>query len=275
MASLGQALAAQQPDGSNPPPQAAPPPGPDDTGGAPASDLAGQWSDWISKPNNRAALMQFGVAMLQPVQQGETSLSHAANAVAYGGEASKSVSDQALKEKQVNDTSDLKAAQANLASERASVVPQLATAQSETAAARAESAGQRAQADLLRTQQTGETTRTLRDIQKANAYQNYVNNATKQNSDPLNTAGPQPIMDRPTWEQSQGLSPSPQAPGGAPMQPGPGTKPKLNDVITKNPTAWNQIKTLAASGDPRGLKALDAVRNSVSDPQMIDQMMKQ
>jgi hypothetical protein len=272
MANLGQALDPNA--GSNPPPQAAPQPGPDDTGGAPVNDLAGQWSDWIGKPANRAALAQFGIAMLQPVRQGETGTSHFANAVGYGGEAANTVNSEALKEKQVNDTSELKAAQANLAQEKATAVPQLAAAQAQTAEARTEAAGERAQANVLRTQQVGEQTKTLRDIQKANAYQNYVRDTTKTNSDPLNPT-PTPVMDRATWEQSQGLSPSPQVPGGAPLQPGPGVKPKLNDVITKNPTAWNQIKTLAASGDPRGLKALDAVRNSVSDPQMIDELMKQ
>jgi hypothetical protein len=274
MASLGQALAAQQPDGSNPPPQAAPQPGPDDTGGAPVNDLANQWSDWVSKPTNRAALAQFGIAMLQPVRQGETGMSHFANAVGYGGEAASNVQQQALKEKQVEDTSQLHAAQAELAGTRASVLPMQAESAARTAEARAQAASAGAENAALRTQLLGENTRTLRDIQKANAYQHYVDQTTKQNSDPLNTAGPQPIMDRQTWEASQNLGgPAPGADVGLPVKPpGQGVKPTSDALIKSSPNLQALMKLPDA--DPRKAAAIERARSMVSDPLVFDKMVK-
>jgi len=50
--------------------------------------IGDRWQGWIGNPNNRAALMQFGMAMLQPLGYGETSMSHFANAVGAAGGAS-------------------------------------------------------------------------------------------------------------------------------------------------------------------------------------------
>jgi hypothetical protein len=266
----GAALADPQ---QNPPPQATPQPGPDDSGGAP-SDLASQWSQWVGKPQNRAALAQFGIAMLQPVQQGETATSHFANAVGSGGEAAESVAKQGLAEKTVEDTSQLKAAQAELAGTRASLAPQIAASQQQTAEARTEAAGARGEAAITRAQMQGEYTKSLRDIQTSNAYQNYVTQTNKTNSDPLNT-NPQPIMDMQTWKQSQGLAPPAGQDIKAPMTPGQGTKPPLNSLIQKDPQKWAQIKARASAGDPKALQALDVLRNGVSDPQMVDKMLKE
>lgn len=46
------------------------------------------WNQWTSKPENNAALLQFGLAMLQPRSPGQSGIGAAANAVAQGGEAS-------------------------------------------------------------------------------------------------------------------------------------------------------------------------------------------
>ena len=45
------------------------------------------WSQWTSKPENNAALLQFGLAMLQPRSPGQSAIGAAANAVAEGGQA--------------------------------------------------------------------------------------------------------------------------------------------------------------------------------------------
>jgi hypothetical protein len=271
MASLGQALT---PSGDNPPPQAAPQEGADNTGGINTNDLAGQWSDWVSKPTNRAALAQFGIAMLQPVRQGETGMSHFANAVGYGGEAAANVQGQALKEKQVEDTGQLHAAQAELASTRASLAPAQAESAARVAEARATAAGTAGENAALRTQLMGESTRTLRDIQKANAYQHYVDQTTKQNADPLNTAGPQPIMDRQTWEASQNLSgPAPGAEVGLPVKPpGQGVKPTSDALLKSSPNLQALMKLPDA--DPRKAAAIERARSMVSDPLVFDKMTK-
>lgn len=57
-------------------------------------NLYDSWNKWIDKPNNRAALMQFGIAMLQPVGMGETGVSHFANAVGAAGQAGQRVTEQ-------------------------------------------------------------------------------------------------------------------------------------------------------------------------------------
>ena len=59
-------------------------------------DIAGQWRSWIDNPGNRAALMQFGIAALQPVGLGQTPLGHLGNAIGAGAEASARVGDAAL-----------------------------------------------------------------------------------------------------------------------------------------------------------------------------------
>lgn len=45
------------------------------------------WQAWSSSPANNAALLQFGIAMLQPRSPGQTGIGAAANAVAEGGGA--------------------------------------------------------------------------------------------------------------------------------------------------------------------------------------------
>jgi hypothetical protein len=52
------------------------------------SGLRKAWDAWTSRPENNAALLQFGIAMLQPRSPGQTALGQAANAVGAGAEAS-------------------------------------------------------------------------------------------------------------------------------------------------------------------------------------------
>lgn len=70
-------------------------------GTAPAgatSDLANQWRSFASSPEGGAALMQAGIAMLQPRPVGQSRLGQLGNAVAYGGEAAQNVTSQREKE---------------------------------------------------------------------------------------------------------------------------------------------------------------------------------
>jgi len=50
--------------------------------------LSKLWDNWTSRPENNAALINFGLNMMQPKYPGETGLSHFANAVGAGAEAS-------------------------------------------------------------------------------------------------------------------------------------------------------------------------------------------
>ncbi|HEY0724516.1 MAG TPA: hypothetical protein VGD41_11100, partial [Pyrinomonadaceae bacterium] len=64
-------------DGQNPPQPAQ----------APGSDVAGQWRNWIGDPSNRAALMQFGISLMQPIAPGQNTLGHVGEALGSAGEA--------------------------------------------------------------------------------------------------------------------------------------------------------------------------------------------
>lgn len=108
----------------NPQPAAQPPQEPADMNG-----LANQWRDWINQPDNRAALMQFGVAMLQPMGMGESILTHGANAIGEGGEAAG----------RVHETEAKRAGEASLADYR----DRTAGAREDTAGARVLSAENR------------------------------------------------------------------------------------------------------------------------------------
>lgn len=46
------------------------------------------WDQWTSKPENNAALLQFGIAMMQPRAQGQSSVGQFGNALGEAGEAS-------------------------------------------------------------------------------------------------------------------------------------------------------------------------------------------
>lgn len=52
------------------------------------SGLRAAWDKWTSRPENNAALLQFGLAMLQPRSPGQNAVGQFANAVGQGAEAS-------------------------------------------------------------------------------------------------------------------------------------------------------------------------------------------
>lgn len=86
-------------------------------------DLATRWKSWASKPENAAALMQTGIAMLQPLQVGQNTLGSIASSVGQGFEARDRVlanendmAQQALVNKQ--NEAKLADMQANSASDR-------------------------------------------------------------------------------------------------------------------------------------------------------------
>lgn len=54
---------------------------------APSPDLTGQWRTWMADPQNRAALLQTGLQLMQPVGLGQTVGGHVGQAIGAGGEA--------------------------------------------------------------------------------------------------------------------------------------------------------------------------------------------
>ena len=49
--------------------------------------LLNEWSDWMSEPGNRQAIMQFGINLMQPMAYGQTAAGHFGRALGSAGEA--------------------------------------------------------------------------------------------------------------------------------------------------------------------------------------------
>lgn len=62
------------------------------------SRLADEWRSFAAAPEGRAALIQAGIAMLQPRSPGQTAIGQVANAIGQGGEAAQNVVSQREKE---------------------------------------------------------------------------------------------------------------------------------------------------------------------------------
>lgn len=165
-------------------------------GAPPTTDLAKGWSDWVARPDNRAALMQFGIAMMQPLGLGETPLSHAASAIGQGGEAAQRVQGQEQKSQELESKQSLRESQAQLAEARAAT----AGSRSDTSAARLDLARER----LGMQQQTMDANTRIRAMLGYQAYQKqYAQNAL------INPAqGPQLSFDE--WAAQMGVGSTPQ-----------------------------------------------------------------
>lgn len=83
------------------------------------SDIAGQWKNWMANEGNRAALMQFGIAMMQPVGLGQTPLGHVGQAIGSVGELGTRREEAERKERELSSKEELRGAQAQVAEARA------------------------------------------------------------------------------------------------------------------------------------------------------------
>lgn len=106
-------------------------------GGAPGPDLFDQWGQWLDQPGNRAALLQTGLAMMQPVGIGQTAGGHIARAIGEGGaalgrEAAFDLKDREMERKE--DDTESRILQRQHAAETAGLRAQVAQANSAIAA---------------------------------------------------------------------------------------------------------------------------------------------
>lgn len=147
-----------------PPAQAAPPPQPDVNG------LAKRWNDWISTPQNRAALIQFGVALSQPIAAGQNWGGQVGAALGSAGEASDRVTAQQMKEQELESKQELRSAQATAAEARAGA-----------AGARAGAAQQGIEMRMMQFQGLQDRARLNAMVRLQMGYSNYINNVRKQN----------------------------------------------------------------------------------------------
>lgn len=78
-------------------------------------DVAGAWRSWLGDPSNRAALMQFGISLMQPMPVGQTSIGHVGTALGQAGETLDRRRAMDLKEAEAGSKMDLREAQAQRA----------------------------------------------------------------------------------------------------------------------------------------------------------------
>lgn len=95
------------------------------------TDYAGQWRGWLSDPGNRAALMQFGISLMQPIAPGQTPIGHFGSALGSAGEAISRREKQDLAEAEVGSKAQLRESAAQLAETRANAAVQNIGHQSE------------------------------------------------------------------------------------------------------------------------------------------------
>jgi hypothetical protein len=134
------------------------------------SGLASRWQQWIDNPGNRAALIQTGLALSQPISAGQNVLGHVGQAVGQGGEASDRIRRQGLEEEELASKQDLRSAQSDLAGARAENAGVRAGAQAQ----RLEMAGQ-----LL--QQREEASRLRANVALTGEYRKYRDSVDKRN----------------------------------------------------------------------------------------------
>lgn len=192
-------------------------------------DLTSGWNDWINKPNNRAALAQFGIAMLQPMGMGEGTLSHFANAAGAAGEASQNVTKEAQQQEKLDTDTTARLTTANAAETRANAAQD-----------RALYTGQ------LQNER-GLTSQLQAQARARSAYDSYLKNITKSNNDVdlVGVGQKQPILSFEDWLSS--------AQGATARAGTPPVEEDQTQKVLKNPQIQSERQTVldaARSNDP-------------------------
>lgn len=149
------------------------------------SDIADQWSTFLEAPGGRAALLQAGIAMSQPLSWGQSNFGAFTGALGSAGEAATRAEVLDTKRQESESKMMLREAQAGAAESRAGA-----------AGTKLEAAQLRAQ-----TQREAMQLRAWSDLRKG--YETYRKNVETENSNILRTAPPTPIMPIEQWIQSQ------------------------------------------------------------------------
>lgn len=219
--------------------------------------LYDSWNQWIDKPNNRAALMQFGIAMLQPVGMGETGVSHFANALGYGGEAAQRVTAQQQAQERHESDIDTRETRARAAETSAGA-----------AETRALYAGQNAELRAQRDQSTNLARALTAQATARSKYDNYRLVVPEKQQLPYSEWIKTPEgMEALTGGAAGATTP----PAISPTSPGPpggaGTaKQALNHPQFQ--TMFQSARTAAASGNPGAIQAVKQQLLSILGPSM-------
>lgn len=156
------------PQGGEPPPEAAIPP-------------------FLEDPRIRAAMLQTGLALMQPPSFGDNFTSQFGRAIGSGGEAAQRMAVENRAQTEAASRQDLRGAQAEAAGARA-----------ETAGARSDTAASRLALERLKMEALNDRNRISGRIRLQNAYNAWVKNINAENS--LKPAGQQTqVPDFQTW----------------------------------------------------------------------------
>ncbi len=84
---------------------------------APARNISQEWTDFLNQPGNRAAMIQLGVNLLQPIGLGQSTLGHIGQAIGAAGEAKTRVLADEAKNSQTNRELDIRQQEADARSQ--------------------------------------------------------------------------------------------------------------------------------------------------------------
>ncbi len=230
-----------------PPVQQTPQTGVNTTDTGSGNDYGSEWNNWMAKPSNRAAMMQFGVAMMQPIGIGQSAIGNIANAVGEGGEAANRVEQQDILRRRENSSEDLRASQADLAGARAGTQSALADARTTAADASMERA--------LRTGEAAKTRGEISTLQARLKLQGLLQAENKSRRDNntkneySNNFVPQPelneeeyLRQNPLLAQSLGFGQGGGQGGEQPMAPAPAA-PRFDQIRRSNGPGINMLKS--------------------------------
>lgn len=185
------------------------------------NELATEWRKWLDSPQNRAALMQFGISLMQPIGVGQSTLGHFGQALGSAVEARDRMAEQELREQDI--------------ASRAAAREALATARESQAAVLEERARSNAAREAL--QKERNATERLKALHKM--YEAEIKALT----DPLRRKS-EPVPSFEEWLQRKGLDVS------AGIVPKAKAPPKIGEVHygyrylggpPSDPKSWQKV----------------------------------
>lgn len=157
--------------------------------------LKGQWDQFLADPKGRGALASFGLALMQPVGVGQSTVGHVGQAIGNAGEAVQEANTRDQKQSEAESKAALREARATAAETRAGA----AQSRAETAAMRAGAMGDRLGFQQRDIEAKNERNRLSNLLRAQSQYQQYVANTQKQNDNPLRTLPQEPILGFKEW----------------------------------------------------------------------------
>lgn len=161
------------------------------------AQTSAEWAQAMSDPQVRGALLQFGISMLQPPQFGDTFGSQFGRGVGAAGEYTSRLDEEERKRLDAESKAQLRESQAETGTVRAGAAQMAAEAARERTGLTKQLQDQQ---NRIRTQG--------RQIQATGAYQKYVNDVNKRNTDVMRDpkAPKEPVLSEQEFYKKFGYS---------------------------------------------------------------------